>query len=100
LRTDGTIEVARTKFFEWLVLKEAVPSSVLSGLVKHFGATEPGRTNLATGAGVLGGGREPVIRIPVSGPDSPWWSDLHAHTPPDQRQPVTATVIPIDKARP
>jgi hypothetical protein len=75
--------------------------------MKHFGATEPGRVNLAAGAGVLGGGREPIIRIPVT-PDSPWYGDLMAHTPPDQRgilpatmttAPVTATVIPIDKAR-
>jgi hypothetical protein len=100
--SDGLIDVSRTKFFDWLVLREATPSSVLSGLVRHFGATEPGRFNLAAGAGVLGGGREPVIRIPVPGPDSPWWNDLHAHTPPDQRivtqTPVTATVIPIDRS--
>jgi hypothetical protein len=101
--SDRMIDVSRTKFFEWLVLKEATPSSVLSGLIRHFGATEPGRTNLAAGAGVLGGGREPIIRIPVPSPDSPWWGDLHAHTPPDQQgtgpELVTATVIPIDKAR-
>jgi hypothetical protein len=101
--SDRVIDVSKTKFFDWLVLKEATPTSVLSGLAKHFGATEPGRLNLAAGAGVLGGGREPVIRIPVP-PGSPWEADLMAHTPPDQQQPavstspVTATVIPIDRS--
>jgi len=106
--SDRVIDISRTKFFEWLVLKEVIPSSVLTGLVRHFGATEPGRLNLAAGAGVLGGGREPVIRIPVPD-DSPFLSDLYAHTPPDQRpmttpttslSGATATVISIDKARP
>jgi hypothetical protein len=105
--SDRTIDISRAKFFEWLVFRQTTPTSVLSGLAKHFGATQPGRTNLATGAGVLGGGREPIIRIPVTGPDSPWWNDLHAHTPPDQQfspvppgSPVTATVIPIDRSMP
>jgi len=99
---DCVIDVSRAKLFEWLTLKGATPSAVLSGLVKNFNVTEPGRLNLAAGAGVLGGGREPIIRIPVP-PNSPWIGDLYAHTPPEQRpapMPVTATVIPIDRSKP
>lgn len=97
--SDRVIDISRTKFFEWLSFREASPDSVLNGLMRHFGATNAGRTNLAAGTGVLGGGREQVVRIPVP-PGSIWESDLYAHTPPDQRTntapAVTATVIPID----
>lgn len=86
---DRTMDISRTKLVEWLTAADQTASSIIDGLVKHFGASEPGRFNLAAGAGVAGG-REPIVRVPVP-PGSPWESDLHAHTPIDQR-PVTAAV--------
>lgn len=86
---DRVIDVSHTKLREWLSFMKYTPSSIVDGLKEHFGAIEPGRFNLAAGAGVTGG-REPIIRIPVP-PGSPFESDLFANTPIDQR-PVTAAV--------
>jgi hypothetical protein len=86
---DRTIDVSRTRMMEWLSFMKYTPSSIIDGLIEHFGALDIGRLNLAAGAGVTGG-REPIIRIPVPA-GSPFESDLFANTPIDQR-PVTAAV--------
>lgn len=89
---DRFIDISKTKFFGWMVTNEITPSAVMDGLAEHFHATEPGRFNLAAGSGVLGGEREPVIRIPVP-PGSPFETDLFAHTPMDQRPIVVAPLV-------
>lgn len=77
------IDVSKQAMVDWLMKNKLTASAIVTGLKQHWGAMEGPRTNLATGSGMLGGGREATLRIPVT-PEGPFASDLWAPVPRDQ----------------
>lgn len=80
---DRVIEISRERLYTYLKNVDFNATAVMSGLRKHFNATEHSKINLAAGAGVIGG-REHVIRIPVPN-NSPFMDELYRHATIEER---------------
>ncbi len=101
---ERVIQISRERLMIFLKNVNQPGASIISGLNKHFNATEIPKVNLAAGAGVMGG-PEHIINIPVP-PGSPFVEELFRHTAHDKRPedaqipepPAAAVTAPVTVA--